>query len=128
LRRLYQGLADLLSAGGPATLDHLRPTLDNIRLFEKALQLQEVGRNNPNRATLLRQVLDQFRDRRERIVKQQLHNQLQAANEVRDHQAALELLRRLQNRSIEQVSDTSTQGDWEGSAPSSIPPDAGVRS
>ncbi len=59
----------------------------------------------PDRAACLRQLLDFFRERRLKRVKQELHTQLNAA---RDPAAALELLRQLQNRNIELGPDPST--------------------
>jgi DNA primase len=104
LRRLLEGLFALHAEGAAPTLDLLRPRLDNVRLAEKALQLQDVGRVNPDRPAWLRQLLAYFRERRARSEKQELHNQLQAA---KDHAAAVELLRRLQNRSAELGPDAS---------------------
>ena len=91
LRRLLQGLYDLHDAGEPPTLDQLRPKLENVRLAAKALELADVGRRNPDRATWLTRLLERFRERRLRPVKQELHNQLRTA----DEQTALKLLRRL---------------------------------
>jgi hypothetical protein len=104
LRRLLEGLYALDAAGEPATLDQLRPHLGNVRLAVKALELQEVGRHNPDRAVWLGRILERFRERRLRPATQELHNQLQAA---RDHGAALELLRQLQNRNVELGPDTA---------------------
>jgi DNA primase len=117
LRRLLEGLYALHSAGEPPTLDQLRPHLESARLAEKALEMQDVGRANPDRPAWLRQLLVRFRERRARPVKQELHNQLQAAS---DHAAALELLRRLQNRTSELGPDTSSRAGWGESAP--VPP------
>jgi len=125
LHRLYKGLADLHAAGEPPTLDHLRPQLDHARLAEKALEMQDVGRANTNRPAWLSQILAQFKARRQKTVTQELHNQLQAAS---DHAAALELLRRLQDRTIELGPDTTSQGGWGGGAPPSASPDTGIRS
>jgi DNA primase len=93
LRRLLEGLYALQAAGQPPTLDELRAGLENTRLAEKALELQEVGLAHPNREVWLRELLAHFRGRRAKTMKQELQNQLHAAN---DHAAALELLRRLQ--------------------------------
>ncbi len=49
-----------------------------------------------DRAAWLRDLLRTFEERRARPAKQELQNQLQAAG---DHEAALELLRQLTNRS-----------------------------
>ncbi len=97
LRRLLEGLYALLAEGEPVTLDSLRGRLDNPRLEEHALKLQDIGRCNPDRAVWLRQLLNHFEERRNRPAKQELHNQLQAAG---DHEAALELLRQLTNRKV----------------------------
>ncbi len=94
LRQLLSGLYALHAEGEPATLDLLRARLDNPRLAEAALKLQEVGRANPNPAECLRQLLEEFRRRRLQPVKQELHSQL---NAISDHAQAVELLRRLQN-------------------------------
>jgi hypothetical protein len=98
MRRLLEGLYDLHRAGQPATLDQLRPQLESVPLAEHALKLQDVGRRNPDPADWLRQILPHFRQRRQRPVKEELQNQLQAAS---DHSTALGLLRQLQNRSAE---------------------------
>jgi hypothetical protein len=94
LRQMLAGLYALQSEGEPPTLDLLRARLDDPRLAEAALKLQEVGRANPNRDATLRQLLAEFRRRRLRPVKEELHNQL---NAVSDHAQAVELLRRLQD-------------------------------
>src|SRR5262249_11931764 len=93
LRQLLAGLYALHAEGEPPTLDLLRARLDDSRLAEAALKLQDVGRANPNRDATLRQLLAEFRRRRLQPVKQELQNQL---NAVSDHAQAVELLRRLQ--------------------------------
>ena len=95
LRSLLEGLYALLAAGEPATLDQLRGRLDNMRLAEHALKLQDVGRRMTDRPAALRDLLQRFEERRTRSVKQELHNRLQAPG---DHEAALELLRQLTKR------------------------------
>jgi DNA primase len=102
LRRLLEGLYALHAAGEPPTLDLLRARLDHPGLAQKALEMQEVGRANPDRAGWLRQLLLRFEERRARTVKQELQNQLLAAP---DHQSALELLRRLQARNVDRGPD-----------------------
>ena len=47
--------------GEPPTLDLLRARLDDPRLAEAALKLQEVGRANPDPAGTLRLLLAEFR-------------------------------------------------------------------
>jgi DNA primase len=114
LRRLLAGLYDLQATGEAPTLDGFRDRIENARLAEKALQLQEAGLAYSNRETALDELLAYFRNRREKIVKQELQNQLQAA---RDHEAALDLLRRLQNRSGGLGPDTSSHRDGNGEPP-----------
>ncbi len=97
LRRLLEGLYQLAEAGMPATLDRLRPRLDNAPLEEKALQLQEIGRANSDRPAWLGQLVQHFEQRRLRQVKEELQTQLQSAS---DEAQALELLRRLQDRRV----------------------------
>jgi DNA primase len=95
LRRLLEGLYALQTAGEPPTLDQLRPRLESAPLAAKALELQDAGRANPDRAAWLRQLLARFRERRLRPARQELHTQLQATT---DEARILELLRQLQNR------------------------------
>ena len=97
LRSLLEGLYALFASGEPASLDLLRGRLDNSRLAEHALKLQEVGRSMPDRKTALRDLLGIFEERRIRSVNQELQNRLQAPS---DHAEALELLRQLTNRNV----------------------------
>jgi DNA primase len=94
LRQMLAGLYALQAEGEPPTLDLLRARLDDPRLAEAALRLQDVGRANPDRAGTLRQLLAEFRRRRLQPAKQELQSQLSA---VSDHAQAVELLRRLQD-------------------------------
>jgi DNA primase len=97
LRELLAGLYGLLAAGEPADLDLLRGRMDNQRLAERAMKLQEVGRSNSDRAGCLRMLLNLFEERRRRPALQELQNRLQAPS---DHEAALELLRQLTTRNV----------------------------
>jgi DNA primase len=95
LRRLLDGLYALRSEGQSATLDALRMRIEEPRLLAKALELQEIGSQNPDRPGWLRQILAEFRRKRQLQPRQQeLKNQLQGTG---DHEAALALLRQLQN-------------------------------
>jgi hypothetical protein len=126
LRRLYEGLAKLHQDGREPSLDALRPELDHPRLAQKAMELQEAGRASTDRVTWLNKVLKAFRDRRASTLTQELHSQLQAAS---DPAAAMELLRRLQNRTTERAPGSAPAGGWAGvSTPTFPPPDAGARS
>ncbi len=94
LRELLAGLYDLQAAGEAPTLDLLRVRMDNPRLAAKALDLQDLGRNNTDRPGWLRRILAEFRRKHQVEPRQQeLKNQLHAAS---DHETALELLRQLQ--------------------------------
>lgn len=115
LRRLLAGLLALHAAGRSPVLDLLREGLeDNAALVSKAFQLQEAGLSRPQRRIELGGLLARFRQRREKSAAQELHNQLQA---VQDDRAALELLRRLQNRTVEPGPDAASGGDWNGASP-----------
>jgi DNA primase len=98
LRRLLGGLYALKAEGKPPTLDHLRGRIDNPRLVEKALELQEVGRHIADRKSWLRRLLAEFRKRRLEPHKQELQNLLHAAA---DHTEAVALLRQLQQHSVD---------------------------
>jgi DNA primase len=93
LRQLYEGLCSLEREGTTPSLDNLRPLLHTTELAAWALGAQEVGRRMPDRAAALRQILAEFRRRRDLPLKLELQDQLHAAN---DHEQALELLRQLQ--------------------------------
>jgi DNA primase len=95
-RRLLAGLYDLAAEGEVPELDRLRPRIDSA-LAQKALQLQDVGRRHADPAEWLRQVLARFQERRARPAKEEIQNRLHAAG---SHEAALELLRQLQNRNV----------------------------
>lgn len=95
LRLLVEGLYRLQAEGKTPTLDELRSRIDHPKLMAKALELQEVGLANKDRAGSLTQILARFRQKRSLLEQQELHNQLQAAS---DHESALELLRQLQNQ------------------------------
>jgi DNA primase len=106
LRRLLSGLYALLAEGVPPTLDQLRARLlgrgDDGPLAQYALNMQEVGLQNLNRAEWFRRLLARFQERRTRSAKQKLQTQLQS---TRDHQAALELLRHQQLEQPEGMRD-----------------------
>src|SRR5205085_6935188 len=81
LRRLLREMYALHAEGQVPDLDRLRERIDRPALIEVALQFQEVGRANPDRAAWLAQVLAEFQNRRDARAKQQLHTQLQSAND-----------------------------------------------
>jgi len=95
LRLLVEALYRLHAEGTTATLDQLRIRIDKPKLMEKALELQERGLAKSNRQALLTDVLARFRQKRVRLAKEQIYGQLRTAQ---DHDAARELLRKLQNQ------------------------------
>jgi DNA primase len=93
LRLLLEGLYRLLAEGAEPGLELLRLRIDNPPLIAKALELQDLGRDEPDRRAWLGRVLDRFRERRALARKQELHSRLSS---VSDAAAAVELLRQLQ--------------------------------
>ncbi len=94
LRRLIQGLYDLFDEGAVPDLDGLRLRLaDNPALADFAMRFLEVGRLHPDKPAWLREVARRFRERREHEATRSLQSKLSAAS---DHEAAMELLRKLQ--------------------------------
>jgi DNA primase len=112
LRLLLEGLYRLQAEGLRPELDGLRSRIENPDLLTKALEMQEVGLLNPDRAKSLADLLAEFRARREAPEKQELQHRLLATG---DDAEALELLRRLQNRTGGKVSE-------QRSAPDTPPP------
>jgi hypothetical protein len=94
LRKLLEALYALHAAGHAPEVDRLRDMIDNPRLIDHALRMQEKGRAEPDRPAWLAQLLAEFRRLRELRRKQALQDQLHGAA---DHQAAVELLRRMQD-------------------------------
>jgi DNA primase len=97
LRRLLTELYALVQVGETPDLDALRVRVDNAALMDFALRAQEVGLTIPDRAAWLEKLLAEFHNCRVASVKEELQNQLQAAN---DHREAVELLRQLQIRTV----------------------------
>jgi DNA primase len=97
LRQLLESLYDLQRGGETPELDQLRARIDNPRLADKAWELQERGRLHASPNLWLQDLLTEFRRRRAQPAKLELQNQLHAAN---DHTEAVELLRRLQEQTV----------------------------
>jgi len=96
LRRLLQGLYDLLDEGQTPDIDLLRFRLaDNPKLMEKAMELQMVGRLHQDRADWLSQALRLVAERREARRTRQVVGEIHAAP---TEEAAIEKLRLLQQR------------------------------
>lgn len=96
LRTLLEGLCRLHAEGLPADLDHLHGRLDNERLLEHALRLQDEGALQEDRQSAYAKVLARFREKRDTRRQQELKNQVLAAN---DHDTAIQLLARLKQNS-----------------------------
>ena len=93
LRRMLQGLYDLHAAGDPPDLDGLRVKLEDGRLIDAALRLQDVGRTHPDRAESLKKIIRVFRDRAIAGRLQELLARLAAATTDAER---VEILRELQ--------------------------------
>lgn len=95
LRKILDGLYSLYDAGETPDLDALRTRLDHPALASKALELQHTGRTSPaDRNDWFAQLCAAFRSRREQNSREKLRGDLTTAT---DHDAAIELLRRLRD-------------------------------
>lgn len=109
LRKLLQGLYDLLAAGETPSLDLLRARMDNRPLVEAALELQDVGLLSAEREAWLGRIMMEFRHQYEHLpLERAIKTELRAAG---DHATALDLLRRLQNPNERRVAGVSNAGD-----------------
>ncbi len=97
LRTLLIGLYQLRASGEPPDLDGLRAIIPNPALISWAMDQAEIGRHNANRKATFEHVLQRFREEREAQGLGQLKNELAAAT---DHDAAIEILRKLQQHSV----------------------------
>jgi DNA primase len=97
LRQLLQALYDLHANGEVPDLDALRANIDSPALAQAALKLQEVGRATFDRPSRLSELLAEFHKRRQLPETQELQNRLHAAH---DHTEGVELLKRLQQRTV----------------------------
>jgi DNA primase len=95
LRQLLEAMYRLLAEGEPPTLENVRARIDNSALLAWAMEHQEVGLANQERKAWLERILKHFRELHEQTQKQELKQQMHSAS---DHASALELLRKLQNR------------------------------
>src|SRR5262249_46410413 len=96
LKQLLEGLYRLHAEGVQPGLDHLRGRLNNEKLLDKAREFQERGLRHKDRSEYLQAILAWFEERRSQRRRQDLKSQVQAAG---DHDAAVELLRQLQDQS-----------------------------
>jgi DNA primase len=96
-RTLLEALYELQTAGEPPDVDSLRERLAQPALIRKAIELREVGRLHPAPAAWLERIIAAFAEHKSLRAKQELQSQL---DEVADHAAALEVLKRLQAESL----------------------------
>jgi hypothetical protein len=78
-------------------LDGLRLILTQPELVRAAIRFQETGRGIPERSQWFERILERFREQR---IEREKKNLAERLNSVSDHQAALELLRQLQNPTV----------------------------
>src|SRR5262249_9035287 len=100
LRLLLEGLYRLQAEGLRPELDGLRSRIENPALLTKALEMQEIGLMNTDRARALADLRAGFRGRRQASEKLEPQTQLQAALEAGDEGRAFELLRRLRTERV----------------------------
>jgi DNA primase len=112
VRRLLEGLYRLHAAGEPPDLDRLRLQIDDPRLADYLLRLQEVGRHVQDRPAWLQSILAVFRERQAKSETQKLQNQLHGVN---DHAEGLEGLRQLQRTKRDSCSLVPASGEAPGS-------------
>lgn len=107
LRLLLECLYDLQAQGLPADLDHLRDRVDNDRLVDQALLLQDRGLGHADRPEALERVLARFQEKREAGRRLELKNQVVAAQ---GHDQAIAILRRLQNPTVHEPANGTSKG------------------
>lgn len=95
LRQLLEKLYALSEAGLTPDLDRLRDGMENDRLLDYALKLQDRGLNFTDRPEALDRVLGRFREIRRQRFAGDTASQLRNAD---SHDQAIELLTRLRDR------------------------------
>ncbi|QVL33064.1 DNA primase [Telmatocola sphagniphila] len=96
LKKLLACLYRLHDEGLPADEDGLRLYIDNPALIDRALDLQEVGKSNPDTGGWLKRISAEFAARKNERISRDIKEQIHSAQ---DETAAMELLRKLQTRS-----------------------------
>lgn len=97
LRQIVSILFDLLDEKRTPDLDAVRARMGDSPIGSKLLDLADQGRRNPEPVTWYGNILERFNERKVKPVVRVLQDQLHAAN---DHETAMELLRKLQSRSV----------------------------
>lgn len=97
LRQIVSILFDLLDEKRTPDLDAVRARMGDSPIGSRLLDLADQGRRNPEPVTWYGNILERFNERKVKPVVRVLQDQLHAAN---DHETAMELLRKLQSRSV----------------------------
>lgn len=96
VRRVLIEMFELLDNGVIPELDAIRPRLFDMPKVDGLLLLREVGLHTPDRIAWLDNIVKEFRQRRTAKTASELKGQLKS---VDNHDAAMELLRKLQQSS-----------------------------
>ena len=97
LRQIVSILFDLLDEKRTPDLDAVRARMGDSPIGSRLLDLADQGRRNPEPMAWYGNILERFNERKVKPVVRVLQDQLHAAN---DHETAMELLRKLQSRSV----------------------------
>lgn len=95
LRQIVSILFDLLDEKRTPDLDAVRARMGDSPIGSRLLDLADQGRRNPEPMAWYGNILERFNERKVKPVVRILQDQLHAEN---DHEAAIELLRKLQSR------------------------------
>lgn len=97
LRQIVSILFDLQDEKLTPDLDAVRARMGDSPIGSRLLDLADQGRRNPEPMTWYGNILERFNERKVKPVVRVIQDQLHAAN---DHETAIELLRKLQSRSV----------------------------
>ena len=97
LRQIVSILFDLQDEKQTPDLDAVRARMGDSPIGSRLLDLADQGRRNPEPMAWYGNILERFNERKVKPVVRVLQDQLHAAN---DHETAMELLRKLQSRSV----------------------------
>ena len=89
LQQLLAGLYRLHDEGEPPTIDGLRDLIENPALIDWAIDQQEKGRENPDRADWFRRVLERYRSERVTLRRKRFLEELRKATTDEDRQRIL---------------------------------------
>jgi DNA primase len=98
LRKLLDGLYDLVKAGEIPDLDALRSRIADERLISSAMRLMDVGQQSTaNRDVWFKEILTAFQRKKDQEKRERLRSQLAG---VTDPSAGIELLKKLKNETV----------------------------